>query len=110
MAGPGVELGPAAEGSSGQGTPRLWLMACIAVGRRNTEGGYFPIADAVGHLESKIRLAYDILREASAIGLQAAMNHTANSIPDFEVAGVVLAALGDNAGVVTPDDGLRWGQ
>ena len=37
------------------------------------------------------------------------MNHTANSIADFEVAGVVLAALGDNAGVVTPDDGLRWG-
>lgn len=105
MAGPGVELGPAAEGSSGQGTPRLWLMACIAVGCRNTEDGCFPIADAVGHLESKIRLAYDILRKA--IGLQAAMNHTANSIADFEVAGVVLAALGDNAGVVTPDDGLR---
>jgi hypothetical protein len=38
------------------------------------------------------------------------MNHTANSIADFEVAGVVLAALGDNTGVVTPDDGLRWGQ
>jgi hypothetical protein len=77
-------------------------------GRRNTEGGCFPIADAVGHLESKIRLAYDILREASAIGLQAAMNHSANSIADFEVAGVVLAALGDYAGVVTPNDGLRW--
>jgi hypothetical protein len=67
-------------------------------GRRNTEGGCFLIADAVGHLESKIRLAYDILREASAIGLQVAMNYTANSIADFEVAGVVLATLSDNAG------------
>jgi hypothetical protein len=63
-----------------------------------------------GILKSKIRLAYDLLREASAIGLQAAMNHTANSIADFEVAGLVLAALGDNAAVVSPDDGLRWGQ
>ena len=110
MAGPGVELGPAAEGSSGQGTPRLWLMACIAVAAEIPKAVASPIADAVGHLESKIRLAYDILREASTIGLQAAMNHTANSIADFELAGVILAALGDNAGVVTPDDGLRWGQ
>ena len=78
--------------------------------RRNTKGGCFPIADAVGYLESKIRLAHDILREASAIGLQAAMNHAADSIADFEVTGVVLAALGDNAGVVTPDDGVRWAQ
>lgn len=77
---------------------------------RNTEGDCFPIADAVGYLESKIRLAYDLLREASAIGLQAAMNHAADSITDFEVTGVVLAALGGNAGVVTPDDSVRWGQ
>ena len=77
-------------------------------GRRNTEGGCFQIADAVGHLESKIRLAYDILREASAIGLQAAMNHTANLIADLKLRGLFLPPLATMPGVVTPDDGLSW--